>query len=244
MKNRLRWRVPLFCLAVVSGVLVTLGLLLAITVLANHQSQVTEQRPLIVVNLMAWPMPVKQEKKQPAPKPKQQPTPKPEQKKPMVKKMPPPPVQQPTPIAKTKIKKTPHKSEKPTPQEDTMENNKELAEHIPNQPTPSSSTQPEKEPLPTPVPIFQLTQAPRFSHREIPIYPEVMRLDGVSGIVKLEVLIDNQGRVRQVNIVKSAGKHFDEAAKYAILASRFYPAKVNNKPVAVLLRLPVKFGLL
>ncbi len=70
-----------------------------------------------------------------------------------------------------------------------------------------------------------------------------MRTQGISGIVKLEALIDKEGRVRKVSILKSAGKAFDEAARRAILASSFYPAEVEKKPVAVLLRLPVRFEL-
>mgnify|MGYP000278900348 CR=1 FL=1 len=100
------------------------------------------------------------------------------------------------------------------------------------------------ESLPTPVPIFRLTLAPRFLHKEIPIYPLLMRTQGNTGLVKLEVLIDEAGKVRQVKVVQSAGSEFDNAAKTAILASSFTPAKVENKPVAVILRLPVNFELL
>ncbi len=96
--------------------------------------------------------------------------------------------------------------------------------------------------LPTPVPFFKLTQAPRFLHREKPVYPEAMIGIGTTGVVKLEALIDNQGQVRDVTIIKSAGKHFDEAAKQAAYASRFLPAKVAQEAVAVRLKFPVRFG--
>lgn len=121
-----------------------------------------------------------------------------------------------------------------------LENN--VAE-TPTQEAPAPPTKP-SEALPTPVPFFKITNAPRFLHRETPVYPDAMRAVGVSGVVKLEALIDKQGRVRQVTILTSAGKQFDEAATHAIMASSFYPAEVDKKPVAVLLRLPVKFELL
>ncbi|NOX92374.1 MAG: hypothetical protein GXP18_07995, partial [Gammaproteobacteria bacterium] len=46
--------------AVTSGILLTLGLLFFINVLANYRAHTTEPRPLLIVDLAAWPMPVKQ----------------------------------------------------------------------------------------------------------------------------------------------------------------------------------------
>jgi len=71
-----------------------------------------------------------------------------------------------------------------------------------------------------------------------------MRSSGITGIVKLAVLIDKEGKVHRVTVLKSADKAFDEAAKKALLASTFMPAKVGNKKVAGELRMPVKFRLL
>ena len=97
---------------------------------------------------------------------------------------------------------------------------------------------------PAPVPIFELTEMPRFIHRETPVYPQAMRALSKSGVVKLEALIDPTGKVKHVTVVESAGQAFDEAAKAAILRSTFAPGKVGDTPVSVLLRLPVKFRLL
>ena len=98
-------------------------------------------------------------------------------------------------------------------------------------------------PPPVPVPVFQLTRTPRYLFRASPVYPEAMRVQGRSGVVKLEVLIDKAGQVREVRILKSAGKLFDDAARRAILSSTFLPAEVDGQAVAVLWRLPVKFSL-
>lgn len=106
-------------------------------------------------------------------------------------------------------------------------------------------TQQQIEPsLPVPVPIFKLTAVPQFLHKEALVYPEVMRSSGITGIVKLAILIGKEGKVYQVTVIKSAGEAFDEAAKKALLASTFVPAKVGDKKVAVELRMPVKFRLL
>ena len=98
--------------------------------------------------------------------------------------------------------------------------------------------------LPIPAPVFKLTQAPRFLHKEPLEYPESMRALDESGVVKLAILIDRYGVARKVTIIESAGKEFDNQAKKAILASRFFPAKIKEKPVASVLKLSVKFNLI
>jgi len=100
------------------------------------------------------------------------------------------------------------------------------------------------ESLPKPVPLFKLTELPRFLHREEPDYPEVMRSIGKTSVVVLDVLIDKKGKVRKVTVLKSGGEHFDSAAMKGMRASSFIPAKLNGKSVAVILRFPVKFRLL
>lgn len=99
------------------------------------------------------------------------------------------------------------------------------------------------EALPMPVAIFELTTLPRFIHQERPIYPPGMRSIGKEGTVKLDVLIDNQGKVRQVTVLKSAGAVFDEAAIQAMWLSSFSAGNINGKPVAVMMRMPVRFRL-
>ncbi len=240
MKSVISRAFPHVGLAMAGGILVTLGLLLFINVLANYRAHAMETRPLLVVDLMAWPIPVKQEKQSPPPKPKKQPMPK----KPVVKEPPPPPKPELSPQAKKIVEEVPPKTVEQEPEEKIVEKTEEAVKPAPAEPTPPMLIEPAEDALPNPVPIFKLTQAPRFLHRETPVYPETMRTQGISGVVKLEALIDKEGRVTKVNILKSAGKHFDEAARRAIQASSFYPAEVENEPVAVLLRLPVRFDLL
>ena len=98
--------------------------------------------------------------------------------------------------------------------------------------------------LPQPTPYFKLSDLPRFLHRETPVYPEDMRANGSTGVVELAVLIDGEGKVREITILKSAGESFDQAAINAINASTFQPARAGGKPVTSLLKMPVKFKLL
>jgi len=121
---------------------------------------------------------------------------------------------------------------KPSRQENIITNNKSVKANA------------ESNNLPTPVPIFKLTEAPRFLHKEPLEYPESMRTLGNAGIVKLSVLIDKYGVVRKVTIVESAGNEFDDQAKKAILASTFFAAKIKDEPVASILKLSVKFNLI
>lgn len=92
-------------------------------------------------------------------------------------------------------------------------------------------------------PLFKLTSLPRFSHKVQPEYPPAMRALGREATVKLEVLIDRKGRVRKVTVLKSAGKAFDEAASKALLSSNFVPGNIEGIPVAVRMRIPVRFSL-
>ncbi|MFH0783904.1 MAG: TonB family protein [Pseudomonadota bacterium] len=97
---------------------------------------------------------------------------------------------------------------------------------------------------PVPTPIFKLSTMPRFIHREMPVFPEKMKTFGRSATVKLKALIDKDGNVRKVMVVESAGPEFDQAAITALEKSSFFPGMLEDRPVAVMLRLPVIFRLL
>ncbi len=97
--------------------------------------------------------------------------------------------------------------------------------------------------VPVPVPLFRLTAMPRFAHKELPVYPSDMLRGGKEAVVQLEVLIDKEGKVREITILHSAGESFDEAAKYAIRNSTFIPGQVAGEAVASLYRAPVTFKL-
>jgi len=92
-------------------------------------------------------------------------------------------------------------------------------------------------------PVVALTQA---SYRDTPSpsYPESARRDGREGRVLLRVLVDHQGRIKQVDINSSSGSDvLDHAAAEAIKRWRFHPARYGDKPVESWLRIPIEFRL-
>lgn len=65
-----------------------------------------------------------------------------------------------------------------------------------------------------------------------PEYPEAERKAGVTGTSAIAFLIDVDGRVIETRVVQSSGNvHLDDAARAAVVACRFYPARENGKPI-------------
>jgi TonB family protein len=88
-----------------------------------------------------------------------------------------------------------------------------------------------------------LTQA-RYRETPRPDYPESARRDGREGRVLLRVLVDDQGRSKQVEINNSSGSDaLDRAAAEAIKRWRFHPARHGDKPIESWLRIPIEFRL-
>jgi protein TonB len=88
-----------------------------------------------------------------------------------------------------------------------------------------------------------ITQA-RPSETPWPAYPESARREGREGNVLLRVLVDGQGRSKQVEINRSSGSDaLDRAAAEAIKRWRFYPARQGEHPVESWVRIPIEFRL-
>ncbi len=229
MKSQLNNRWLQAVASLFAGLFATISLLLSVQLFSANQNVTQDKRPLLVVDLVNWKPTEKPVEKKQAPPPKKIILPKP-------KKQP-----KPKPIKKESIKPVEKIALNPVKKvEPETEATKEIAAEPVIEKKIETVTE---EVLPTPVPIFQLSDMPQYLHKETPVYPPSMRTLGKTATVKLEAYIDKKGKVRKVTIVKSAGEEFDQAAKKAIWASTFSPAKVDGKAVAVLLRLPVKFNL-
>jgi protein TonB len=88
-----------------------------------------------------------------------------------------------------------------------------------------------------------LSQA-RYRDTPRPDYPESARREGREGRVLLRVLVDHQGRSKQVEINSSSGSEaLDRAAAEAIRRWRFHPARHGDQPVESWLRIPIEFRL-
>lgn len=76
-----------------------------------------------------------------------------------------------------------------------------------------------------------------------PRYPEQARKEGVNGVVVMEVVIGEDGSVREVEVVQSNANVLSEAAIEAVEQWTFEPATLEGVPVAVRYILTVKFRL-
>lgn len=74
-------------------------------------------------------------------------------------------------------------------------------------------------------------------------YPKMAMKQGIEGVVYLELFIDEAGNIRHVNVLKDPGYGFAEAAIAALDGIFCKPALMNEKPVAVRFRYPIRFVL-
>ncbi len=84
-----------------------------------------------------------------------------------------------------------------------------------------------------------------YSHLK---YPVLARETGVEGTVVIQFIVDREGRIETVNIVRDIGAGCGEAAAKIIqdmndLPDNWSPGRQRGRPVKVLYTLPVKFKL-
>jgi TonB family protein len=85
---------------------------------------------------------------------------------------------------------------------------------------------------------------PLGGYQLLPRYPESARRQGITGTTQLLFEVLANGTVGEVQVERSAGHpDLDQAAAEAIKKWRFEPARRGNQPVAVWLRMPVRFVL-
>jgi protein TonB len=88
------------------------------------------------------------------------------------------------------------------------------------------------------------TRGPRIVDGGRPDYPENARAKGWEGTVKLQILVNTDGRVEDVRIVAGSGyTELDQTAQRAVRSWRFSPALKNGSPVAAWATVPVVFDL-
>lgn len=75
-------------------------------------------------------------------------------------------------------------------------------------------------------------------------YPEYARRAGVEGIVEVEFLVDEQGRVHDPVIVRGIGAGCDKAVLNAIKIQRYKPGKKGGKAASFKIKETVQFILL
>jgi protein TonB len=75
-----------------------------------------------------------------------------------------------------------------------------------------------------------------------PVYPNISRRLGETGVVMLRVLIGEKGLPEQVSVHKSSGSsNLDEAGRQAALRALYKPYLEDGKPVSVYVLVPINF---
>lgn len=97
--------------------------------------------------------------------------------------------------------------------------------------------------LPVPTAEYLVNEMPKLkSEVRIP-YPPEAKKKNIEGVVLMDLLIDENGKVRQATLIEGPGFGLNEAAMSAIKGFEFQPAKVDGKPVAVRIRYGYRFVL-
>ena len=74
-------------------------------------------------------------------------------------------------------------------------------------------------------------------------YPEMARRIGIEGMVYITFVVEKNGSVTDLAVLRSPNDLLSEAALEAVAASRFIPGKQRGRAVRVRFTLPVKFVL-
>ena len=74
-------------------------------------------------------------------------------------------------------------------------------------------------------------------------YPRLAQRAGLEGTVVVAVIIEKNGLPSNVEVLRSVAKVLDEAAMTAVMKQRFEPALQRNRPVRVVMSIPIHFRL-
>ena len=91
--------------------------------------------------------------------------------------------------------------------------------------------------------MVQMTAAPQVTHRVSPEYPAEVRQRGLEGTVKLRVLVDVDGSVKDVEALEYAHVELVEPAVTAMKQWTFEPAQTASGPQAMWVVVPMDFEL-
>ncbi len=83
---------------------------------------------------------------------------------------------------------------------------------------------------------------PKKNKHVQPTYPQEALAKGIRGIVILDLVIDTEGQVAEMHVIRSI-PGLDEAALAAARQWRYDPVEVDGRPVSVRLTVPITFAL-
>lgn len=93
------------------------------------------------------------------------------------------------------------------------------------------------------MPFYLVEELPVPLAKISPPYPEEARRLGVEGAVVVKIYIDENGKVEEVEVVKSPSELLSTASKKALMSIRFKPAKAGGRFVPVCIELTLRFKL-
>lgn len=76
-----------------------------------------------------------------------------------------------------------------------------------------------------------------------PNYPFEMRRAGLNGEVVLRFVVDTNGDVRDVEVIRSSQREFEAAAIQAVQRWKYRPGRKGGKAVATRMQIPIVFNL-
>jgi TonB family protein len=92
------------------------------------------------------------------------------------------------------------------------------------------------------IPVDAEAQKRKLIYQVKPIYPEIAKRDRLEGVVRLEALIDKEGKVERLEVIRG-NPVLAQAAMEAVRQWRYAPAYLGSKPVAVTTVIQVEFRL-
>lgn len=110
-----------------------------------------------------------------------------------------------------------------------------LAEALPLPPPPPPKPK-------APIRIGGQVKEPALVHRVEPVYPSIAVARQLEGMVILEAIVDEEGRVESVRVLRSH-KIFEDAAVEAVRQWRYSPVLLNGRPEKFILTVVVSFTL-
>lgn len=94
------------------------------------------------------------------------------------------------------------------------------------------------------VPYYKVEVKPQPVNIPKPQYPDLARRAGIEGTTVVKALVDIDGSIIEVKVLKSSGNQMlDQAALAAARRAKFTPAKQRDKYVRVYVSIPMRFQL-
>lgn len=90
--------------------------------------------------------------------------------------------------------------------------------------------------IPIPADDYLVTSMPVLITKIIIPYPPQAKKADIQGAVVMELIVDDQGQVRDIKVIRGPGYGLDEAAVEAMKKVKFRPGRIGDKNVAVKLR--------